>query len=414
MPILLLILSLKKIDNFKGFYNVFTQAFNKAILLPLLLIISTWILYGLFIYPREVHANMNMGSSADLSSLRNTISTEYLKENELILDENSDTTKYKTKYKTKSKALVDQCFNEKGIAELFKALREKEQETPLGLKETITDLEDGVAERIRERLQTIARYEEFQKNYCSADEYQLVYRIAYIVRNKPNFQLNNIFQQMWLKKFNKESCKANKITQKKLKEYFFAQISANDQNQIEQKYENAKGAGNSIMSGGQIIKYFAKVSRFFIVTLVFGQVYKFLDEAIELLKEIDIEFLQKILGNKIKSKVSMEVIKFTISIIIFLGLYCIFEKFMNTITQAHAISIVWKLNSDSGYVFGINKKENQQLMMDSRQKNNEGEDRELTFDDDKAESAISYRILLNLAIHPLLDINAKDEFYISS
>ena len=97
LPILLLILSLKKIDNFKGFYNVFTQAFNKAILLPLLLIISTWILYGLFIYPREVHANMNMGSSADLSSLRNTISTEYLKENELILDENSDTTKYKTK-----------------------------------------------------------------------------------------------------------------------------------------------------------------------------------------------------------------------------------------------------------------------------------------------------------------------------
>ncbi len=402
VPILLLVLKLKKIENFKEFIHQFRESLNKAILLPLLIVAFTWVLYGLLVYPREVHANMSMTSSADTNCLRNTISTEYLKEKKLISHEEK---------KTKSYTLVDQCFNEERIAKIFKSLILKDESQKIDEIEKVTNLSVDVVDRIKQKLQKISKYQEFEKNYCSADEYQLVYRIAYIVRNKKDFSIEDIFKKEWLEKLNKEN---NQITQKDFKDYFFKKIRANDKNEIEKRYEDIKGAGKSIMSGGQIVKYFAKVSRFFIVTLIFGQIYKFLDESVDLLKESKVEFIREILNDTIKSKIATKIVEFIISIMIFFVLYYIFEKFMNEITQAHGISIVQKLNSDSAYAFGINKKETQQLSMGFDEKSNQGEERELKFDDASNESVIAYRILLNLAVSPLLEENAKDEFYISS
>ena len=418
VPILLLVLKLKKIENFKEFFHQFKHSFKEAILLPLFLVICTWILYGLLIYPREVHANMSMTSSADISCLRNTISTEYLKDRNLILKGTGKETETEKVTYTKSRVLVNQCFNEKRISDIFKALIEKNKNTSAidSCKERdeiqkIADLPDDMRNRITQKLKKIAKYKELKENYCSADEYQLIYRIAYIVRNKPDFEIENIFKVEWLEKLNK---KENQLDQESFKKYFFKKIRANDKNEIEKQYESVKGAGKSIMSGGQIVKYFAKVSRFFIVTLIFGQVYKFLDQSFDLLKESKIKFIREILNDTIKSKISTKIIEFTISIIIFFALYYIFEKFMNEITQAHAISIVEKLNSDSGYVFGINKKETQQLVIDLSPKLNKGENRVLTFSDSNSESAVAYRILLNIAVSPLLEANAKDEFFLSS
>jgi hypothetical protein len=413
LPILFLTLSLQKVESMKEFLSKFRSAFIKTILIPLLLIVlSTWVLYGLFIYPREVHANMSMTSSADLNCLRNTVSTEYLKEKKLILDDR-EINGAREKYKTKSQALIDQCFNNERIDKIFKALNSNQNSSIDQIVE-VQNLANGVRERIMQKLQKISQYKEFRENYCSADEYQLVYRIAYIVRNKKDFRIEDIFKEGWLEKFNTTNFASNQMEQAHFNEYFFTKIRANDRNDIEKRYEDIKGAGKSMMTGGQIVKYFAKVSRFFIVTLIFGQVYKFLDEVVELLKEADIEFLSKILNDKIKSKVGIKVVELAISVVIFVILYSLFEKFVNEVTQAHAICIVQKLNSDSGYVFGVNKKENEQLIMDHIQKNNNGENRILAFDDQNTESAISYRILLNLAISPLLDQDRKDEFYLSS
>jgi hypothetical protein len=409
-PILFLALFTKRTDLISKFLENFNKNFKQTIICPLICITLTWILYALFIYTREVYSNMNMTSSSKLDGIRNTVASEFLKEKKLISDEEEG-----EKYITKSKALINQCFDEKRITEIFKNLINKEtQNSECQNNKQIETLDERVEERIKKKLKSISKSKEFKKNYCAFDEYQLVYRIAYIVRNKKDLKLQDIFKEDWLKKFTKSELEKNRIKNKEFEQYFFEKIKKNDLNQIEVAIEKAKGAGNNTLDGGQILKYFAKTARLIIVTFVIGQVEQFFEKIFKILEIEKFGFLNSIIEDEDYRKVFVKFISLVCSIVIFLILYKIFEQFVDPITQAHATSILYNLNSNSDYAFGVNKKENKQFIMSLENKDNLTEIRKLEFNDPNKESAIAYRILLNLAIHPLLEINSKDEFYISS
>lgn len=430
---------LTKFRTLKEFSENFYKISCNFIGMPLFLAIMGWVMYGALIYPREVRANMSMTSSADIKNgLRNVISTEYLKDKNLIVQQDknavdgdimvTDGSGIMRKGKeTEFEALVRTCFNEKRIAELFKYLvyKEKDEAKAKKIEVDIREIElcAGLSKELREKLELklkrISKCGALRENYCAFDTYQLAFRIAYIFRNQEKlgfkFNIEDIFNEEWLKKLNeKEGGKSkNEIKNDNFKEYFFKKIRANDKNKIEEKYENAKGAGNNIMTGGQIMKYFAKLARLIIVTFVFGQIYKFLEKTFDFMKDLDLNFVKDLLNSKCTSDTIIKFLEFLICMAVFAILYLSFEKYVNKETQYHAISIVQKLNTDPGYIFGVNEKENQQLVMDPKPKDNMGEERVLKFDSND-DSLISYRIMLNLAISPLLENGVKDEFFLSS
>ncbi len=404
LPILLIALAIcKKLQNFSDF----KEYFLKAILLPLATIALTWILYGLLIYPREVHANMSMVSSVEIGALRNTISLEYLKEKKLIFNEDGKDDEWKKK--NFHQKLIEECINVQGIHDEYKRLLDKKQDNAANNIDETVVLSKELETKIRSRLKQISKFKEFKKIYSSTESYQLVYRIAYIIRNNTKIKLEQIFKKEWLEKCNK---KENKIHQDKFQKYFFDKITAGDNNKIEEKHEEAQGKTKNIMSGGQIVKYFAKVARFLVVTLLIGQVGVFFEKILEMMK--DYPLFSDVLNIKDYSIIIRYSIAFAMSFAVFFFVYLAFEKVINHETQYHAVSILEKLNSDSGYVYGINKKEVQQLGMSWREKKGDGKDRELKCDKEDKESVICGRILLNLAVCPLLDNEVKDVFYIGS